>query len=156
MEESKLNELMEIEAAELSKIFVGEVEPLVQVLKAHLYTENFLEKYILVSLPRGDKLIENGNLSYHHKLLICEASEAIPDDLVSSLRNLNKIRNKFAHQLDMEISETDVLRVGSPLGSSFTKLKKDNVGNHQRLFSSLLVSICTRLSVLYYVLEHNK
>ncbi|WP_230861026.1 hypothetical protein, partial [Vibrio harveyi] len=73
MEESKLNELMEIEAAELSKIFVGEVEPLVQVLKAHLYTENFLEKYILVSLPRGDKLIENGNLSYHHKLLICEA-----------------------------------------------------------------------------------
>ncbi|MCY7297509.1 hypothetical protein [Alteromonas sp. a30] len=155
MEELNLEEVMKVETKELTKIFVGNVEPLVQVLKAHLYTENFLEKVILSALERGDKLVENGSFSYHQKLLICEATDILPDSLISSLRNLNKLRNKFAHQLDMNIAESDVLRIGSPLGKTFTQLRFQHANNQNLLFSSVLVAICVKLSARCYELEHD-
>jgi hypothetical protein len=153
---AELKKAMEIETKELSKIFVGDIEPLVQILKAHLYTENFLEKIILATLVRGDKIVENGNFTYHNKLLICESADVISDSLVSSLRNLNKLRNKFAHQLDMQISEADITRIGSPFGKEFTKLKKEHIGNNPLLFSSVLVMICAKLAIISYMLEHDE
>lgn len=153
---AEIERFMEIETEELTKIFVGDVEPLVLILKAHLYTENFLEKIILVTLARGDKIVDNGSFTYHNKLLICEAADVISDSLVSSLRNLNKLRNKFAHQLDMKISMADITKIGSPLGKEFTKVKKDKLGDPQLLFSSVLVIICVKLAIISYVREHDE
>ncbi|TEW47085.1 hypothetical protein [Psychromonas algicola] len=154
MNDIAYEQFINVEAEKLIEIFVGDVDQLVQILKAHLYTENFLEKIILATLIRGDKLIEKGNFSYHHKLLICESVDALPDTLVSSLRNLNKLRNKFAHQMDMQISEADVTKVGSPLGNEYTKLKKGKEGRVGYLYSTLLVTICSKLAKIAYHIEH--
>ena len=94
-------------------------------LKFHLLTEFYLEQMIRLVLARGDKLIDSGNYSYAQKLGIVEASDRVPDNLLSSLRNLNKLRNKCSHEMDYKISDSDLERIGSPLGKCWTELKKD-------------------------------
>lgn len=156
MNKIEFDKLIQSQTEALSEIFVGKVEPIVKILKGHLYTENYLEKIILCKLPRGDKLIDNGSLTYHHKLLICESLNCLPDPLISSLRNLNKIRNKCAHQLDIEITEADIAKIGSPFGKEFTVMKKFYKTNLDKLFSHLIVFICARLAGMTILLEHGE
>lgn len=102
-----------------------ESDPVMLILRAHLFTENLLERLIRVKLPRGDKIAENANLSYFQKLVLLDALEILPDSIISSLRQLNKLRNECAHQLQKQITDADVVRVGSPLGKFFTSAKRD-------------------------------
>lgn len=96
------------------------------VLRFHLLSEYFLEQAIRVVLPRGDKIIDSGNYSFAQKLGVVEAAQAFPDSLISSLRNLNKVRNKCSHELNHQVTDRDLETIGSPLGKGWTKIKNDD------------------------------
>jgi hypothetical protein len=117
--------LQERELAKFKEAMGAESDAVMLLLRGHLYSENLLERLITFGLPRGDKLMENANLSYHQKLLLVEALDFLPDTFASSLRGLNKLRNQCAHQLNKKITEADITRVGSPLGKLFTECKRD-------------------------------
>src|SRR4051812_30081566 len=69
-------------------------DPVMAILRAHLFTENVLERLICVGMKRGDKALDNGSFTYNHKLAIVEGLGLVPDTVISVLRNLNKVRNQ--------------------------------------------------------------
>ena len=134
----------------------SESDPTILVLRAHLFSENLLERLINFKLPRGDKVIENGNLSYHQKLVLVESLDCIPDSIVSSLRNLNKLRNQCAHELNKKISDGDVTRIGSPLGKEFTRLKRKSKFDDAILLRSVINYVCGFMTASCHVSEHSE
>lgn len=123
------------------KAVSGESDDIVQVLKSHLYTEHLLERIFLLRLPRGDKLLDGAALTYAQKVLLVEALGSIDDAVASSLKALNKVRNHLVHELGRQISDVDLLRIGSPLGKEFTRMRKEVKDDP----SSTLKSVCSYL-----------
>ena len=116
----------------------SEADSVALILRAHLFTETLLERFITARLSRGDKLLEHGNLSYHQKLCVVEALEILKDSVISSLRNLNRVRNQCAHELSKRISEADIARIGNPLGAEYRRLKKEADFDEVKLLQILI------------------
>jgi hypothetical protein len=146
-EMSGLEELIQERELKKFKEAIGaEGDTVMLLLRGHLYSENLLERLINFGLPRGDKLMENASLSYHQKLLLVEALDFLPDTIASSLRNLNKLRNQCAHQLNKKISEADITRIGSPLGKSFTEYKHEADFNEAGTLRKVINHVCGYLA----------
>lgn len=152
-----MNEFFETIQREFEKFqeaIGAETDPVMLVLRAHLYSENLLERLILAHLSRGDKLLENGSLTYHQKLVLVEAVEGLPDSITSSLRRLNKLRNQCAHELGKKIVEIDITKMGSPLGKTFTEFKKKAEFDDARLLRLVITHVCSFISGVCFSLEH--
>lgn len=132
----------------------SENDPTMLVLRAHLYSENLLERLINFKLPRGDKIIESANLSYHQKLVLVESLDCLPDSVVSVLRNLNKLRNQCAHELDKKIADGDVMRVGGQLGRNFTRMKREAKFEGTVLLRKVIDYVCGFLSAICNTSEY--
>lgn len=131
-----------------------ESDPTMLTLRAHLYTENLLERIILAKLSRGDKAVENGNFTYYQKLVLTESLESLPDNIVSSLRGLNKLRNQCAHELEKKISMGDIVKIGSPLGKIFSKMKREANFEENEVFRRLLHYVVGFLAGACFTSEH--
>lgn len=103
----------------------SELDPVMVILRTHLFSENLLEEIIMLRLPRGDRIMESANLTYNQKLVLVNSFDRLSDNIYCSLKNLNKIRNECAHRLDKSITDSDVTRIGSSLGKEFTNIKKN-------------------------------
>ncbi|EGQ7673853.1 hypothetical protein ACPDZV_003444 [Vibrio cholerae] len=130
-----------------------EHDPTMLVLKVHLFAENVFENLIALKLPRGDRLVDKGNLSFHQKLTLIDALDIIPDDVISSLRFLNKLRNQFAHDLDAKITHNELVKLGSPLGKIFTKYRIESNGEDGKLLKGILHYLCGVVSGACFVYE---
>lgn len=119
-------ELQSVEKQRFDSAIGDESDPIMLVLRGHLFSESLLERIIRLSLPRGDKVVESASFSYAQKLLFVEALETMPDSVCSSLRGLNKLRNQCAHELGRTITDADVVKIGSPLGKEFTVMHRNN------------------------------
>ena len=132
-----------------------ETDPVMLILRAHLYSENLLERFLIANLPRGDKIIENGsNFSYSQKLLLVDSFNTVSDSIITALRNLNRIRNQCAHELDKKISSTDINKLGSSLGKTFTELKRKAEFQDLALLHALIAFICGYLTGQCHSMEH--
>ncbi len=80
------------------------------ILRCHLLTEVVLDKLLTLCLePNGDAVL-SANLRYAQKLdiaskcMLFEDYELISNYIASSLRQLNKLRNRLSHNLNACIS----------------------------------------------------
>ncbi|MCL4263097.1 MAG: hypothetical protein KJ069_07770 [Anaerolineae bacterium] len=90
-------------------------EPVSRVLKCHLLSEALLDKLLQFVLePNGDAVLA-AQLSYSKKLdiasrcVLVEGYELLPDYVIGSLRKLNRIRNRLAHELGASVTREEVL-----------------------------------------------
>lgn len=76
------------------------------VVRLTIHIESLLISSIeqVVPLP---KEIEKLNLDYHGRVSLAVAL-GMPPEIAPSLRSLGKLRNRFAHRLDMRLSAADV------------------------------------------------
>jgi hypothetical protein len=150
-----INEMIKQKEFERFEQAIGdESDPTMLVLRAHLFTEYLLERLITFKLPRGDKVIESGNLTYNQKLVLVDSLERLPDSIISSLRNLNKLRNQCAHELDKKITDSDVTRIGSTIGKKFSQYRKDAKFDHVVLLRSVINYICGYVTATCNEIEH--
>jgi len=77
------------------------------VLKAHLFTEFLMEKVLIKTYGKKADPIIFLELRYIQKLEIISALGTWPPYVVASLRQLNKIRNRYGHQLDFEVPKSE-------------------------------------------------
>lgn len=82
------------------------------VITLHLYVEHWLDKLME---GVGDSV---AGQTFFKKTQILEAKGAIEGDLLHNIRLINKIRNIFAHELDLEAAEIKVREM-------FLKLRQD-------------------------------
>ncbi len=122
------------------KALKGHSKQVSAVLKCHLLAEYFIDQLILVSLPRGDLIINKGG-SFANKLLIIKALNIISDKLATSIGNLNKVRNNCSHQQDYEITESDIDLIGRPFGKDHSDIKHEIKDKKKQLEQTLMRSI---------------
>lgn len=142
------------EFEKFQKAIGAETDPIMLILRAHLFSENLLERLINFKLPRGDKLVESGNLTYNQKLVLVDALDCLPDSVVSSLRNLNKLRNQCAHELHKKITDADITRIGSSLGKDFTRFKRDAKFDEAELLRKVVDYVSGYLTAMCFAAEH--
>lgn len=83
-------------------------EPLILILKAHLYIEVCLNEIFKLVIPRPQKIINNRKFS--DKMDIFESlnlSFGIKE-ICKKVRLINKLRNKFSHDLNAELEENEI------------------------------------------------
>lgn len=82
---------------------VGADEPLVLIIRGHLWVEASIIELLGRLMPAFDKL-RSARLSFAQTLAICAALNALPDDIIAVARQLNTLRNRLAHDLEFPIS----------------------------------------------------
>ena len=73
-----------------------------RILKCHLIGEIYVEKYLCEKLSLST--ISSVRLSYFQKVMLLPEHSAPPAVIKPGLLLLNKIRNRFAHNLDAHVS----------------------------------------------------
>ncbi len=93
-------------------------DPVSQLLKCHLLTEAVLDSLIELALEPNGEAVLSAKLSYVQKVQIVSKSflvensyPLVPDFVVGSLRKLNKLRNRMAHQLEAKVSLGEVMEL---------------------------------------------
>jgi hypothetical protein len=108
------------------------------VLKAHLVSESYMDRFFDTFFMNGKKLVDNGNLTYRQKLVLSKALAYFPDDMLDCLDKLNLLRNKLTHDLEYQISIEDVELIGCPLGKYYSELKRKRSGGTKDLLIGVL------------------
>ena len=155
MSEEKINlpRHAEVEREEAVALLCKIDDPVLMVLRMHLYTEYLLERLIACKLKRGDRLLDHGSLSYHQKLQVVASFDYVLDAYITALGHLNKLRNQFSHELHRSISFADVDKIGRPLGGRYTKLKRESRDDIVETTRRLFTGICGGLYAYLEKLE---
>lgn len=85
-----------------------------EILRTHLVSEFLLEELIRLVFDEKAEAILSIGLRYQQKLELASKLEIIkefellPDYVVSSLKKLNKLRNRVAHRLNEKVSDSEI------------------------------------------------
>jgi hypothetical protein len=86
----------------------NEKDPLSLTLKAHLYVENFLEEVLKKKFRNSSILLNNRDFTFALKVDVLRAKNYLDEKLYRDIRLLNRLRNKFAHDLSFDIATFDM------------------------------------------------
>jgi hypothetical protein len=92
---------------DLKEASMNHEEPLVVILRAHLGLEAVLIALISRALPNPESL-DLDRMSFSTKVGLAAALGTIPLETVPALRQLNTLRNVFAHNFRAELKEEHV------------------------------------------------
>jgi hypothetical protein len=127
------------------------------ILRAHLHYESQLERLIRSAAPRGELLVDDSQLfTFSQKLLIVDAHEAVPRELVAALKGVNAVRNRCVHDLAKQLTDADIVKIGSPLGKKLTELRRDCNFNEIETLRTLISHIAGRLARCVFSAEHGE
>lgn len=132
----------------------AEQDATLTILRIHLLTEYYLERLLSLLLPRGDKLISDGSLSFYQKLIVVAAFDVLSDGDIQALRDLNRVRNRCAHEMDTAITSADVELIGRSLGKEFTALRRAHGTNPTQFLQQILSILCRNISYVVFTLEN--
>lgn len=82
------------------------IELIGRILRAHLFVEHYMTEYLAKTNPRlGD--LSQARLSFSQKTELLEPSNLDLADIVPGVKRLNSIRNRLAHNLDVQVTQQD-------------------------------------------------
>lgn len=99
------------------RIMTGIGDPVSQLIRCHLITEALLDELIELAFYPNGSAITSADLAYAKKLQICSASflheewPLLPSFVVGSLRKLNALRNRMAHELGATVSVSEIMEL---------------------------------------------
>lgn len=86
------------------QLLVFDTKELSSVLKGHLFIERILDSLIDSELKHPEYLRRNQKLTFDLKIDLARALGLLPEKLVSPVKALNNIRNKYAHKESYTVS----------------------------------------------------
>ena len=135
----------------VSILFVPESDLVLALIRAHLYTEYLIEQVLVQNLPKGERITKGARFSYSQKLVVVSALNLVPNEIIASLRALNKIRNECAHELQHEIVLDHLTQLRTPLKNYSEDLESaDHVFDLKLKLGSTIVFICSHLAEAIY------
>jgi hypothetical protein len=118
-----------------------EFETLGRILVCHLLIETHLNKLLELRLPNGLD-IDEANLSFNQKLKLMRNDKVfINHDFYNPISIVNKIRNKFSHNIEAVIEPNEI-------GIIESMLKKYNEENDKDSAFNIDVSTHTSLAII--------
>jgi hypothetical protein len=115
------------------KAIKGHPDDVSSLLNCHLLVEYYLEQIIHSQLKRADIFLD--------------------DNLMTSVSNLNKVRNLCTHEMEYSISEANIDLIGRPFGKTYIETKRDR---KDELLKYTLMIIIARLDGAYHSLIPKK
>lgn len=91
----------------LRKIY-DETDPLSLVVKAHLFIENFLDEIIRKKFRNSQVILNKQDFTFSLKLDVLKSKNYLDEKLYSDILLLNRLRNKFAHNLFYDLADFDI------------------------------------------------
>ncbi len=119
-------------------------DPVMMILRAHLFMEYYMDQLIIAGLERGDIVLER-KPGFIQKLILVQALNCLPSRIIDSLRGLNTVRNNCSHVMDYQILEQDVDKIGSPLGKEYLKDKAEYKNDTKALLVDTLIGLAAPL-----------
>lgn len=98
--------IMDDRFKELNDLWNQETAIVGRVLKAHLIVEHYLTQYLQYQNPNIGNL-NKAKLSFFQKIELLNDNDISISFLKPGLIQINRIRNKLAHNLKVEITESD-------------------------------------------------
>ena len=95
---------------QFSTFIENKTDEMAVVLKSHLIVEHYIDQYIATAFPsiaNTNKL----NLRFSSKIEMINNPRTIFGYYSDSLKQLNSLRNKFAHNLEYTISDVDLSKM---------------------------------------------
>ncbi len=155
MSENSQQHLKDAEYAHFERACEGVDDPTLLILRVHLLMEYYLERLIHVSLKRGDRVITDGGLSFYQKLVVVDSFDALKDSIVQSLKGLNKIRNRCAHDAEKKIALSDVEVIARPLGAICTQYRTEHEHSPDEFLRATLSYLCGYIAGQVSVFEQH-
>lgn len=79
-------------------------------LRGHLWVEHFLDKMLTLAMKRSG-VVDLGRFSWSLKLTLCNGLALVEPWEVAALSEMNRIRNRLAHDLTGEPSDEDIKKL---------------------------------------------
>ena len=130
-------------------------DPVMIVLRAHLYAEAAMNNLIRIRLPHREVLTRKNVLKYAQKLLLVQALGIFDSRIIGALRALNNLRNDFVHEIDKQLTFDDVLKIGASLEKKLQKLREKAGSDTVKTLKLLLSFVCGRLNAALHDLKKN-
>jgi hypothetical protein len=80
------------------------------LLRGHLWIEHFLEKFLVLKFKRPEAVALD-RLTWIHKLNLCNGLGVLRNWEMPAFSEINRLRNRIAHDLAGELSEEDVAKL---------------------------------------------
>lgn len=77
------------------------------LLRGHLWVEHFMEKMLILVFKRPESVALD-RLTWTHKLGLCDGLDLVTPWEATALSEMNRIRNRLAHNLTSEPSDNDI------------------------------------------------
>lgn len=90
-----------------------------RVLKCHLIIENYLEKYLISELGLNE--LSSVKLSFWQKAKLIPNQGKAASYVKLGILEINKIRNKFSHNIEAQLRESDISQISEVLRYSRPK-----------------------------------
>ncbi len=129
-----------------------DLEPELIVLRGHLVSEQYIERFIRLFLLKANSILEKGRLSYSQKLSLLDSFGILDEDLIACHRQLNKLRNKMAHELEYTVTIEDIDSIGNQMGKIYLDEKANRGDDLKNLLCTVIGYICGGLA--HYVVEY--
>lgn len=128
-------------------------DSLIEVLiLGHLSIEEWLTRLIELRLPHPEQIKLRGEMNFNSKLRLCGALGLTDDLTVRFCVNLNKLRNKVAHNFKIAIDEPFV----EPLIDAFPKLLSNTMLEGNDLGSLSVLERLRRPILMVEILLHQQ
>lgn len=116
------------------------------ILKCHLLAEYNLDQILILQVPRGDMIVD-GRFQFSEKLTIVEALDVLDKETVDSLRKLNAVRNSCSHELNYEVTDRDLDKIGSVFPEQYLVDKKKSGDDKKALLHRVLMEVMVGLAL---------
>lgn len=102
----EFEEFLEQENQKFKELLQTDHVRLGRIIKCHLIIESYMERLLCDRLNLSD--ISNARLTYHQKVMLLPGKSVVVVVLKSDLLLINKIRNKLAHDLNVDVLKDDI------------------------------------------------
>lgn len=89
------------------KYVMGQTMGKFGVISVHLWLEHLLSQCLRVVVPNAEPLFRDRGMGFAQLVSLCEAHAVIDKNFADTLRLVNALRNRCAHQLTFNPDETD-------------------------------------------------
>jgi len=104
------------------------------VITTRLYFENIIDELIKIKFSHPEAIID---FNFYKKVKIIQAGNILKKDIIEYLLFVNNIRNKYAHNIDYEISDSKFKEIGyfkNVINRVPYKYKKYKIGRNRFMF----------------------
>ncbi len=115
------------------------------VIISHLYFENIIDGLIETNFKNPQAF---DNFNFYNKIKVLESQKVLDDDIMNYLLLINNIRNKFAHNLDYDMPDSQLMDIPffSLVCNRFNyKIRKYRMKRNYNMFAAGCIDIILRI-----------